>query len=187
MRKRRNPTINAMIRFFAPLCKVVKSEQHDIIRFCVAVLLTILIIMLFSCTTPVQYVTKTEVIRVKDTVVKIQPPPILDTLNAYHQAEINALNNIIDSVRVGLRMRGRDTMVYVKYYPRRDTFTVYARPDTVSRTVTIRDTVRLEASAPPAQTVKQGLNFWEWIQIACVFAVFSYGIVWFYTKRGSEE
>ncbi len=151
-----------------------------------AILLVIAALVLFGCSTmpQIQYITKE--VHIRDTVVLVQPQVIRDTLFAQRAVEI--LNNRIDSVRIGLRTRGSDTVIMVRYYPLRDTFMLYAKPDTVH--VKFRDTVMVQHTTMPEQNNEAKNEEESWLtkmaQAVGAFVILTCvigAVAWGYWKR----
>lgn len=91
--------------------------------------------------------------RIIDTVFSIAPPEIHDTLRATTND-----SGVVSADRIN----GRDTVIKVRYYPKTNTVTVYAKPDTVR--LKYRDTTLIWKT-----TYKEESNGWLWL-IAIVVA-----------------
>lgn len=117
--------------------------------------LAIIILFLFGCKSAPEY----RETRIIDTVFSVAPPPIHDTLRAINY----------DTVVVANRINGRDTVIKVRYYPKTNTVTVYAKPDTVR--LKYRDTTLIWKQT----TYKEEGGSWWWLIIVGIF-----GVVMFY-------
>lgn len=92
--------------------------------------------------------------RIIDTVFSIAPPAIHDTLTAINY----------DTVIVAERINGRDTVIRVRYYPRTNTITLYAKPDTVR--LKYRDTTVVYKEA-----AKEESSVWPWLIVIVIFGI----------------
>lgn len=88
--------------------------------------------------------------RIIDTVLSVAPPAIHDTLRATTND-----SGVVSADRIN----GRDTVIKVRYYPRTNTVTVYAKPDTVR--LKYRDTTIVWKQA----TYKEEGGSWWWLLI----------------------
>lgn len=105
--------------------------------------IAIIILFLFGCKSAPEY----RETRIIDTVFSVAPPAIHDTLRAINY----------DTVVVAERINGRDTVIRVRYYPRTNTVTVYAKPDTVR--FRYRDTTVIYSE----KTYRQDGIGWLWL------------------------
>lgn len=113
-------------------------------------LMCAVIFALAGCkTTPVYRET-----RIIDTVLSVAPPAIHDTLRAVDY----------DTVVVAERINGRDTVIKVRYYPKTNTVTVYAKPDTVR--LKYRDTTVVYKEA-----AKEESSVWPWLIVIVIFGI----------------
>lgn len=87
---------------------------------------------------------------VRDTVVALAPITVRDTVPAI----------VRDSVVIGERVRGRDTVVRVVYAPTQRRIALMVRTDTLR--IAVRDTVRLDA---PVQ-VREVVPLWCYVAAA---------------------
>lgn len=112
--------------------------------------LAIIILFLFGCKSAPEY----RETRIIDTVFSVAPPPIHDTLRAINY----------DTVVVANRINGRDTVIKVRYYPRTNTITLYAKPDTVR--FKYRDTTVVYREA-----AKEESSVWPWLIVVVIFGI----------------
>ncbi len=115
------------------------------------ILLSFAIMLLVSCkSTPIYRET-----RIVDTVLKVQPPAINETLVAV----------VHDTVVTADKVRGVDTIIKIRYYPKTNVLTMYALPDTV--TITKRDTVQVFTQGKSDSSER---NMWIaiFVSILCV-------------------
>ncbi|MBL7997023.1 MAG: hypothetical protein JNL32_00155 [Candidatus Kapabacteria bacterium] len=78
---------------------------------------------------------------VKDSIITVVPPVVIDSNLIPH--------TITDSMIAALRLRGRDTVMSIQYYPQEKRFYVHVQPDTVR--IIYRDTTHIVQLIPPAE------------------------------------
>lgn len=101
-----------------------------------------------------------------DTVLVAKPPPIDATMQAVREA---------DTLVRADQIRGKDTIVKVRYYPRTNTITVFAQPDTVR--ISYRDTTVI-FKEPHADSKS---DWWAWLLMVAVLAALVF-VVWRWTR-----
>lgn len=117
-------------------------------------ILTFIILLFVGCKSTPEY----RETRIIDTVFSISSPIIYDTLTAINY----------DTVIAADRLSGRDTIIKVRFYPRTNTVTVYAKPDTVR--FRYRDTTMVYREA----AVKEGSGPWWWLIIIAAVGLYMY-------------
>lgn len=124
------------------------------------ILFSILVVLLASCkSTPIYRET-----RIVDTVLKVQPPAINETLVAI----------VHDTVITADKVRGNDTIIKIRYYPKTNVLTVYALPDTVR--ITKRDTTTVFKEGAADSRLPQWMFWLVYLSLAAAF-------IWFLKNR----